>query len=63
VLDAPAYADYPVPFNFNLGVHTLEGEINGKPVPMTVKLTSIPVKRISVGAFLQQPAASHHRAR
>lgn len=65
VLDVPAYADYPVPFNYNLSVRTIEGEIDGKPLPMTVKLLSIPIKRISVGAFARQPrtASGHRRAR
>jgi len=45
VLDAPADADYAPPFNFNLGVTSLEAQISSVPVPFTVRLYEIPVRK------------------
>lgn len=44
ILDVPAYADYAAPFSFNLGVYSIEAEINAIPVSITVKLWSVPIR-------------------
>jgi hypothetical protein len=44
IFDVPAYADVPQPFTFNLDVRTVSAAINGRAMPMTVKLLSVPIK-------------------
>jgi hypothetical protein len=44
ILDVPAYADYAAPFGLNLAVSSMQAEINGVPVPITVKLWSVPIR-------------------
>lgn len=45
ILDVPSYADYDPPFGFNLAVSSIEGEINQLPVPCSVKLVAVPIRR------------------
>jgi len=56
----PAYADYAAPFSFNLATNSIEAEVNGIPVPITVKLWSVPIGGLS--ASPPAKAASAHRA-
>jgi len=45
VLDVPHFADYAAPFNFNLAVSTIEGEIDQAPVAVSVTFEAVPIRR------------------
>jgi hypothetical protein len=45
VLDVPRFADYAAPFNFNLAVSTIEGEIDQAPVAVSVTFEAVPIRR------------------
>ena len=62
ILDVPAYADYAAPFSFNLATNSIEAEVNGIPVPITVKLWSVPIRRGYPASPSSQRPASAHRA-